>query len=375
MPLLVGSTFSGAGGFELGFAQAGARTTFVSEIDKNANAVLAHRFPTVPNVGDIQEIDPHDLPPFNALVGGFPCQDLSVAGRRAGLAGERSGLFFAFHALLRARRPRWLVLENVPGLLSSNRGADFARVLHELDDLGYGLAWRVLDAQFLGVPQRRRRVFIVGCLGDPARAASVLLEREGGCWNPPARPAPRPEAAVPASCSTLQGGPGRGYRVDAEGAAGGHLVPVQTASRTGHGWWSETTDGPSGTVDAHESKEPGSLVAYRKSQRAHHADDPETWVPDDCAGTLSPWDAGDASRTPQAVVDGDLAVRRLTPRECERLQGFPDDWTDVPLRTLKNGKVKNVSDSGRYSLMGNAVAVPVVAWIARRLAEADGGRE
>lgn len=371
----IGSLFSGIGGFELGFTAAGAETVFVSEIDPGANAVLAHRFPTVPNVGDITEVDCHDLPEIDCLVGGFPCQDLSVAGRRAGLAGERSGLFHEFARVLEATGAPWFVLENVPGLLSSNGGRDMGIVVRTLEQLGYGLAWRVLDAQFLGVPQRRRRVFFVGHLGSRGRAGSVLLEREGGCWDPPARPAPRPvlagtpgsgaRADLPArgDVSTLQGAGGeRGYRVDAEAAAGGHLLPVGHAYRTGHGQWGGG-DGVAGTICERDYKDASQVVvegavSFHATQTPIHLE--ECSLP-----------VGVEGGPPGVMTFSDLRVRRLTPRECERLQGFPDDWTLVPFRTLKNGNVKWASDSARYKQAGNAVAVPVVQWIAQRLVAAE----
>ena len=172
------SFFSGVGGLDLGFERAGIHTVSVSEIDPYANAVLAERFPDAPNLGSITEVEANDIPEADIWSGGFPCQDLSVAGKRAGFAGKRSSLAFTFLDLVEQRRPRWLVLENVPGLFSSNNGADFGRLLYEMEQLGYGVAWRTLDARYFGVPQRRRRVFIVASLGSD-RAAEVLLECEG----------------------------------------------------------------------------------------------------------------------------------------------------------------------------------------------------
>ena len=176
------SFFSGVGGLDLGFERAGIQTVSVSEIDPYACAVLAERFPDAPNLGSITEINADDVPEADIWSGGFPCQDLSVAGKRAGFAGKRSSLAFTFLDLVEQRRPRWLVLENVPGLFSSNRGADFGRLLYEMEQLGYGVSWRVLDAKYFGVAQRRRRVFIVGSL-ESDRAGEVLFECEGGFRN------------------------------------------------------------------------------------------------------------------------------------------------------------------------------------------------
>jgi DNA-cytosine methyltransferase len=172
------SFFSGVGGLDLGFERAGIHTVSVSEIDPYANAVLAERFPDAPNLGSITEVEANEIPEADIWSGGFPCQDLSVAGKRAGFAGKRSSLAFTFLDLVEQRRPRWLVLENVPGLFSSNKGADFGRLLYEMEQLGYGVSWRTLDARYFGVAQRRRRVFLVASL-ESDRAAEVLLECEG----------------------------------------------------------------------------------------------------------------------------------------------------------------------------------------------------
>jgi len=181
-----GSLFSGIGGFDLSFERAGMECAWQCEIDAKARDVLRKHWPDVPIVEDVRDVGRDTVEPVDLICGGFPCQDLSVAGKRAGLAGERSGLWFEFARIVEELKPRWVVVENVPGLLSSNRGADFAVVLQGLVERGYGVAWRVLDAQYFGVAQRRRRVFIVASLGDGC-AAEILFEREGVRWNPPAR--------------------------------------------------------------------------------------------------------------------------------------------------------------------------------------------
>ena len=188
------SFFSGVGGLDLGFERAGIHTVSVSEIDPYANAVLAERFPDAPNLGSITEVEADDIPEADIWSGGFPCQDLSVAGKRAGFAGKRSSLAFTFLDLVEQRRPRWLVLENVPGLFSSNNGADFGRLLYEMEQLGYGVSWRTLDARYFGVAQRRRRVFLVASL-ESDRAGEVLLECEGCERHPSPRWTQRQGAA------------------------------------------------------------------------------------------------------------------------------------------------------------------------------------
>ena len=178
--LTFGSLFSGIGGFDLGFENAGMKCLWQCEIDTAARSVLTRRF-GVPIYDDVRSVGT-GTPTVDLVCGGFPCQDVSVAGKRAGLAGKRSGLWFEFHRILAELRPRWVVVENVPGLLSSNGGRDFAVILRGLVELGYGVAWRILDAQYFGVAQRRRRVFVVGSLGS-GRAAEILFERESLSGN------------------------------------------------------------------------------------------------------------------------------------------------------------------------------------------------
>ncbi len=198
--LRVGSAFSGIGGFDLAAEQAGAHVAWQIEIDKHASAVLAHHWPEVTRYGDITSLDPSTLAPVDLICGGFPCQDLSVAGRRQGLGGARSGLFWELLRIVAVLRPRWILLENVPGLLSSNRGRDLGTVLTAVGDLGYGWAYRVLDAQWFGVGQRRRRWFLVGCLGHRTSAAAILLEPDGVPGDPPPRRTPGPVApTIPSS--------------------------------------------------------------------------------------------------------------------------------------------------------------------------------
>lgn len=175
------SLFAGVGGFDEALRRNGVRVVAAVEIDDAARGVLKHRFPNTQLFTDVQEVTGDQLltagftPADGILCGGFPCQDLSVAGKRAGLGGERSSLFWEVIRLAQELHPKWIIIENVPGLLSSNGGRDMGIVLGALADSGYGVAYRVLDAQFFGVPQRRRRVFIVGCFGDDGRASAEIL--------------------------------------------------------------------------------------------------------------------------------------------------------------------------------------------------------
>lgn len=185
------SLFAGVGGFDLAMERNGVKVVATVEIDKKCNEVLAKQFPNSKQFTDVKTVTGKDLldvgfnPTNGIITGGFPCQDLSVAGKRAGLAGERSGLFWEIRRLVEETQTEWFILENVPGLLSSNGGKDFGIVLGEMANLGYSIGWRVLDAQYFGVPQRRRRVFIVGNRsGNPERILKVLFERKGLRRNP-----------------------------------------------------------------------------------------------------------------------------------------------------------------------------------------------
>lgn len=180
------SLFAGVGGFDLAMERNGVEVVANVEIDKQCQKVLAKHFPKAKQFSDITDVKGSDLiaagfePSRGIITGGFPCQDLSVAGKRAGLVGERSGLFWEIARLIEETKTEWFILENVPGLLTSNKGRDFGVVVGTMADIGYSLAWRVLDAQHFGVPQRRRRVFIVGRrTGNGLSPAEVLFKSEG----------------------------------------------------------------------------------------------------------------------------------------------------------------------------------------------------
>ena len=383
MTLHAVSLFSGIGLLDLGLHRAGIPTRLLCEADASARSVLARRFPGVPIHHDVQELTPDDIyatgadPARTVLAAGFPCQDLSVAGNRAGMGeGTRSGLYWHIVRLLAGFPAKWIVLENVPGLLSSHGGRDMGAVVGALGKLGYGISWRVLDAQHFGVPQRRRRVIFVGHLGTPwAAPAEILLEPEVGSGDSATLTGTRTRAARGASSGLGDRRIAAHHgRMTAEDAA--NLICYQKVVRSG----------------AHASG--GNLP-------------PEVWAERDVAATLSPVDlvvsarslavrgreggsacelgpgngpaftlrAGDggSSRSQLIAIStrGDqpdplpaddvveTVVRRLTPLECERLQGAPDGWTE------------GQSDSARYKQIGNAVAVPVFEWVGRRLSEVD----
>lgn len=255
------SLFAGVGGIDLAMHNAGIKVVAAVEKDKAARGVLADRLPDTTLFTDVTEVTGDDLlgagfvPERGVLAAGWPCQGNSVAGARGGMADPRSGLWRHVVRLLAETRPRWFFGENVPGLLSVNDGEDFETVIGDVAGIGYGLAWRVLDAQYFGVPQRRRRVFFVGGLGDRQGPVQVLLEPEGRTGDLAARQptwaGSAPDAARGADgsvptltarhgkgtdsdatdtliVSTLQGGGRRGHRIDAEAAGGGHLIVCPT---------------------------------------------------------------------------------------------------------------------------------------------------
>jgi len=233
------SLFAGVGGFDLAMQRSGIKTVATVEIDKNARGVLERRFPDATHFTDVTKVTGDELkaagfiPERGIITGGFPCQDLSVAGKRAGLAGKRSGLYWEIIRLVDELAPAYIVLENVPGLLTSNGGRDMGAVIGALVDRRYGVSWRVLDAQNFGVPQRRRRVFIVGCAGDNGAASSEILALSESLRGDHTQSrAPRQETAGDAG----QSSPIANQRLTAFGQTGfskyteGQLTPLQATS-------------------------------------------------------------------------------------------------------------------------------------------------
>jgi DNA (cytosine-5)-methyltransferase 1 len=385
------SLFSGVGGFDLAMERAGMQCVGQAERDKHCLKVLNHHWPDVPKYEDVRNVTTDNTPAVDVIVGGFPCQDVSVAGRRAGLAGERSGLWFEFLRILRDLTPKWVIVENVPGLLSSNQGRDFATILYGLGECGYRTSWRVLDAQYFGVPQRRRRVFLVASLRS-GRSAQVLFERESGGWNSEPR---KTERQGIASVTGTLSASGSGTARTGNGNETDLIVPITRVYGSAEnstpvnsdqsptvfherGFERWIADDRTPTINAHEAKEAHSLVLAYRNQGfgAYSRDDMAKTLEANSGGMKQDFIAinlNASSTTDQPVRQSGLAgtlatsrvegvfnqsgVRRLTPRECERLQGFPDDWTAVD----------NMPDSQRYKQMGNAIAVPVVEWIARRI--------
>jgi DNA (cytosine-5)-methyltransferase 1 len=402
------SLFAGVGGFDLGFEQAGMDCIGQVEIDPKCQEILQKHWPDIPRHDDVTTAidwaNEYELVGRTDVVcGGFPCQDVSVAGKRAGLAGERTGLFWDALAFATHVQAKWIVLENVPGLLTSNQGRDFGTILLALADAGYvHLEWRVLDSQFFGVPQRRRRVFLVGCTSVPSQRP-ILTESEGGSGNPPKGGKTGEEVA-----GTLGGGASlSGWACDTdrmtfvpyvkarraqndsdyETWVDGRVTPTlnafdnATESRAtvvgvmgtvSHTLTSEGADASEdgsgrGTpvvafghkqgldVQASEFVTPtlrsngnGAAVAYNQASASEYQD----------SQVSMSMTAAQAKQAVTLVNSADMRVRRLTPMECERLQGFPDDWT------------AGIADTHRYKQMGNAVTVNVAAYVGKLIGEA-----
>lgn len=302
-----GSLFAGIGGFDLGFERAGLTCAWQVEISEPCRRVLKKHWPSAVGLKDVREASGGNLSRVDVVCGGFPCQDLSLAGNRAGFGGKRSVLFFEMVRIIHELQPQFVVWENVPGLLTSDRGRDFARVLRALGDIGYFGAWRVLDSQWFGLPQQRARVFgiFANCGSSEAWqcAAEILAVTDNSEGDD--SPGRREEDKHSTRASVCAG------------AAGRPVIFERRIARCGRG------------------------------------------QPSEIAHALRGYEAGETSDARPMVLDGDV-IRRLTPVEWLRLQGFPDYWLDV---------APAISDAAQYQMAGNAVSVPVSRWIGRRLIE------
>ena len=398
-----GTLFSGIGAPECAAPWVDWR--WCAEIDRFPAAVHAARFPGVSNLGDVTKVRWDGVEAVDLVVWGSPCQAFSVAGRRAGLDDPRGDLTLVGLAAIGRIRPRWMVWENVPGVLSIDRGRTFGTVLGLMGELGYGVAYRVLNAQHFGVPQRRRRVFVVGCLGDWRRAAAVLFERDCLSGNSAAGREAREDVA-PTISARPTGGGGLGTDFDLDGG-----VIIDDVARCDTAGYAQRIDWEAENFVAHalrgegfDASEDGTgrgtplvPVAIAIQERAvcenpNAGPDGAGFRDDGTAYTI------EARSVPQAVAfdmrgrEGGAmpegphdtaniraasggssrsylatpyAVRRLTPRECERLQGFPDDYTAIPYR----GKI--AADGPRYKALGNSMAVPVLSWLLDRIRQVD----
>lgn len=301
------SLFCGIGGFDLALKNKGHEIIGACEINQYARQIYAKNFGAEPSERDATKIIPGELPDFELLSAGFPCQAFSIAGKRLGFEESRGTLFFEIARIAKQKRPRLLLLENVKGLLSHDRGKTFANILATLDELGYDAEWQVLNSKYW-IPQNRERIFIIGYL----------------------RGTPRPK-----------------------------IFPVRQSYQSDDSTRQETQgererirNSYTMAIDANYSKGASSrtMIAWSKSTREWGI---ESRVKVGEANTLNTGDGG-RTRSSMNFVKEDTGYRKLTPLECERLQGFPDDWT------------KGISDTQRYRCIGNAVTVPVIEYILER---------
>ena len=417
-----------------------------AEIETFPSAVLSHHYPTVPNLGDITKYKEWNTNgTVELLVGGTPCQAFSVAGLRKGLEDPRGNLTLVYTGILDRFKPKWFVWENVPGVLSSSGGRDFGSFLGAVAELGYGFSYRVLDAQYFGVPQRRRRVFVVGCLGDWVSASKVLFEPDCLSRNIEESRKTRERTSSPASssvrgnietfnrqshsqfgvdplASTVKARDHKQFTdlvvyethpadsrvremgdvcqtVTSRWGTGGGNVPIalqdisgRDKAQNGRGWndeglmytldaaatqgvaYSIREDAIAGNFSATPLTVTPALQALRPSVQSHHAqtfiaqavDVYNQAIDGDVTATITRAVGGSNTSGPKIMQS--MAVRRLTPVECERLQGFPDNYTNIPWR----GKPES-PDSLRYKAMGNSMAVPCMKWIGERIEMVEKG--
>lgn len=362
-----------------------------SEIEKFPSQVLAHHYPQVTNFGDMTKYKEWEIDrTIGLLVGGTPCQSFSLAGLRKGLSDPRGNLALTYVGILDHFRPKWFIWENVPGVLSSNQGRDFAAFLTALGIIGYGWSYRVLDAQYFGVAQRRRRVFVVGHLGDWKPTAEVLFESDCLRRDTKKGREKREEtstSSIPSIASCLQTTCNDYSRADGFNMIAyewhnqdSRIKPVDIAA----------------TLNCNAGGREWHLV--QKVYENHPSDSRVRDMGDVCQTVTSSWGTGGGNipfvqniaygfepgiakregnpnrfsenisptlrasmGDNQVSMANNLAVRRLTPVECERLQGFPDGYTDIK----PNGK--ETPDGHRYKALGNSMAVPVMRWIGERI--------
>ena len=420
--VIYGSVCSGIEAATAAWHPLGWKPSFFSEIDAFPRAVLSHHYPEVPLHGDFTTIKAGEYRPIDLLVGGTPCQSFSIAGLRGGLGDDRGNLALEYLRLADRLRPRWLVWENVPGVLSSNGGRDFGSILGGMGELGYGVAYRVLDAQYFGVAQRRRRVFVVGYFGDWRPAAAVLFERHSLQGHPAPRRETRKDVA-PTISARPTGGGGLGTDFDLDGGCvvTAPMLNATYGEQTGQDYMNGLcvaysimpmnsgkdykarpvdiaqplmASGPVGGNQGGDvivnplPLDTTQVTSAANRSNPQHGDPCHPLVsqgnPPAIAFSIQeravsenpnagPQGAGwneeraftlEARNKVQAVATS--AVRRLTPRECERLQGFPDGFTNIPWRG-KNG----APDGPRYKALGNSMAVPCMSWIGRRIEQVE----
>lgn len=330
------SVCSGIEAASVAWKPLGWEPQFFSEIEPFCCNLLKKYYPGTPNLGDMTRFKEWSDYAVDVLVGGTPCQSFSVAGLRKGMDDPRGNLALTYLAIADKFRPRWLVWENVPGVLSSNGGRDFGAFVGGMAELGYGFAYRIFDAQYAGVPQRRRRLFVVGCSGDWRCAAAVLFERHSLQGHPaPSREKRQNIAGAPgASPESRCGIVTMGAEADGQVA---HCLTTRPGLRR---------DGESETFIVYGIQ---ANVINRSDEHGGNG----IGISEDVSSTLTTSD--------RHAISAGTAVRRLTPLECERLQGFSDNYT------LINYRGKPAADTPRYAAIGNSMPVPVMHWIGERI--------
>lgn len=391
-----GSLFAGVGGFDMGFDQSGYECRFQVEWDKNCQQILQKHWPDVPKWWDVSEVKGSELPPVDVLIFGSPCQDLSVAGKRAGLSGERSVLFHQAMRIVKEMRdatgntfPRAIVWENVAGALTSNRGADFGVVLDEMAKAGaLVIEWALLDAQYFGVPQRRRRIFLVALL-DPSAASrcpNPLLPVAEGVRRDSAKSGKKKQKAAGETPISFGRNSFAGWEeteiaitLAARDFKGGTVAVVDSLpskqDKPGPTAYSIREDAKANNFSATELDYANSLSALIPSPQSHHA---QMFIVDESPMSFDTQFGSNAnvfqdmsptlksSQQQPSILQSDqdaqtVLVRRLTPIECERLMGWPDEHT----RWRADGKEQ--TGTSRLRQCGNGVATPVARWVAKNL--------
>lgn len=362
------SCFSGIEAASVAFKPLGFEMVGFSEVDKFCSELLKQKFPNIKNYGDITKHREWKLPrSIDFLCGGPPCQSFSLAGLRKGMEDSRGNLSLEYLSFLKQTQPRWILIENVFGILSSNKGRDFGTILASLAKLRYGFAYAVLDAQNFGVPQRRRRVFVVGHSGgDWKRPAQVLFnakslfghieESEKKKLQSKHKTQDCPQSGITGTlCADSHPGSYSG-----QDAYTNRLIPeTYCVHGTQSPIWEKNKSLPLGAQDrGHAIKTDFETLTFKHdgSKRQFMA------FTKNISSTLT-------TKCQSTAFLKENKVRRLTPLECERLQGFPDNWTRIAYR---NKPPEDCPDGPRYKAIGNSWAVPVVRWIGERIKEFDG---
>tara|TARA_R100001163_G_C5057774_1_gene194308 strand:+ start:952 stop:1968 length:1017 start_codon:yes stop_codon:yes gene_type:complete len=334
------SLFSGIEAATVAWKPLGWECVAVSEIDPFACAVLKHHYPNTPNLGDITKITKeqlHDIKKIHTnidiLIGGSPCQSFSMAGLRKGLNDPRGNLMLEYIRVVDIIKPTYFIWENVPGVLSSNKGRDFGTLIQSMAELGYSLAWRTLDSKNFGVPQRRRRVFLVGCLGNNKRPFEILFEPKSSQRNHQKSREKRQDNTTKTTSSTQEHN-------------------KNTFINSSFASYTESHIG--GTLKANGGDFLGGETLVTEKQYA------STICSRDHKGLASDSFGHDS----QHAVIHNSKVRRLTLIECERLQGFPDNYTQIPWR---NKEAKDCPMSHRYRCLGNSMTTNVIKWIGEQI--------